>query len=333
MVQALPSCIQLIAIWLVPESPRYLIAKGKNEKALNILGKAHAQGNIEDELVQIEYREIRETLQLEKEFEQNGWIQLFSTKGNRHRLVILISLGFFSQWSGNGLVSYYMTDVLKGAGITNQKLQLEINGILNIINFLTAVTMCFFIDKFGRRPLFLFATAGMCAAFCVWTICAAQYVKTKVSSAANAEIAFIFIYYVFYNCAWSGLLVGYAVEILPYKLRAKGLTLMFLAVDLALFFNSYVNPVALGALGWKYYIVYDVWLFIELVVVYFFYIETRNTPLEEIVKFFDGEQALLGGDLATEKARAILLEEAGDHKIATVQHTEIGTPTSEEKKI
>lgn len=106
---------------------------------------------------------------------------------------------------------------------------------------------------------------------------------------------------------------------------------MFLAVDLALFFNSYVNPVALSALGWKYYIVYDVWLFIELCVVYFFYIETRNTPLEEIVKFFDGEQALLGGDLATEKARAILIEEAGDHKVAAVQHTEIGTPTSEEK--
>lgn len=107
---------------------------------------------------------------------------------------------------------------------------------------------------------------------------------------------------------------------------------MFLAVDLALFFNSYVNPVALGALGWKYYIVYDVWLFIELLVVYFFYIETRNTPLEEIVKFFDGEQALLGGDLATEKARAILVEEGvGDHKDATVHHTEIGTPTSEEK--
>lgn len=81
--------------------------------------------------------------------------------------------------------------------------------------------MCFVIDKFGRRPLFIFATGGMLAAFCFWTICAAQFVQTKVTAAANAEIAFIFIYYVFYNSAWSGLLVGYAVEILPYKLRAK----------------------------------------------------------------------------------------------------------------
>lgn len=108
---------------------------------------------------------------------------------------------------------------------------------------------------------------------------------------------------------------------------------MFLAVDLALFFNSYVNPVALTALNWKYYIVYDVWLFVELCVVFFFYIETRNTPLEEIVKFFDGEQALLGGDLATEKARAILIEEAGDHKTAISHHQEISSPSSQEAKI
>jgi MFS family permease len=114
-----------------------------------------------------------------------------------------------------------MSDVLGKAGVTNQKTQLEINGILMIINFVTAVTACFFIDQFGRRPLFLFSTAGMCGTFVVWTICAAEFVKTAVPAAGYAEIVFIFIYYVFYNCAWSGLLVGYAVEILPFRLRAK----------------------------------------------------------------------------------------------------------------
>ncbi len=89
---------------------------------------------------------------------------------------------------------------------------------------------------------------------------------------------------------------------------------MFLAVDLALFFNSYVNPVALAALDWKYYIVYDCWLAFELMIVYFFYIETMNTPLEEIVKYFDGSDALLGGDLATEKAKQILVEETGNDR-------------------
>jgi hypothetical protein len=71
---------------------------------------------------------------------------------------------------------------------------------------------------------------------------------------------------------------------------------MFLAIDLALFFNSYVNPIALLAIGWKYYIVYVCWLAFEFSVVWKFYIETRNTPLEEIVRHFDGEGAILGGD-------------------------------------
>ena len=130
----------------------------------------------------------------------------------------------------------------------------------------------------------------------------------------------IYIYYFWYNIAWSGMLVGYTVEILPYNIRAKGLTIMFLMVDAALFFNQYVNPIALDckifaslplfvsgsanmvlALHWKYYIFYCVWIAFELVIVYFFYVETRNTPLEEIAKHFDGDAALLGGGVATEK--------------------------------
>ena len=89
-------------------------------------------------------------------------------------------------------------------------------------------------------------------------------------------------------------------------LTNQGITILFLAIDVALFFNSYVNPIALKAMNWKYYIVYDVWLAVELVYVFFTYVETRNTPLEEIVRLFDGDGALLGGDLATEKSRQLV---------------------------
>ena len=109
---------------------------------------------------------------------------------------------------------------------------------------------------------------------------------------------------------------------------------MFLCVDAALFFNSYVNPIALDSINWKYYIVYDCWLAFELAIVLFFYIETRNTPLEEIVKYFDGDAALLGGDLATEKAKHYLVEEAHmhDEKSATaIAHEEIGSSPADIK--
>lgn len=297
------------------------MAKGKEEQALKILARAHAGGNEQDELVQVEFHEIQQTLKLEKEFEGNGWSELWRTKGNRHRLIILVSLGFFSQWSGNGLVSYYMTDVLTLAGVTDAQLQLEINGILTIINFAVAFFMCFWVDKLGRRPLFLTATAGMCASYIIWTAMAATVEKSSLrdtdgnvipgsgnTAAANCEIAFIFIYYCFYNMAWSGLLVGYAVEILPYNIRAKGMNCMWLAIDLALFFNQYVNPVALAGIQWKYYLVYCIWLGFETVVVWKYYIETRNTPLEEIAKHFDGDNAIIGGHAATEKGRQLAQE-------------------------
>jgi hypothetical protein len=55
-----------------------------------------------DELVQLEYEEIKETIKMEKEFDRQAWSTLWSTRGNRHRLIILITAGLFSQWSGNG---------------------------------------------------------------------------------------------------------------------------------------------------------------------------------------------------------------------------------------
>ena len=94
---------QLIYFQVCTRVPRWFISKGESEQALRVLANAHAQGNEQDEVVQLEFSEIRQTLKLEKEFEGNSWSELWRTPGNRHRLIILVSLGFFSQWSGNGL--------------------------------------------------------------------------------------------------------------------------------------------------------------------------------------------------------------------------------------
>jgi hypothetical protein len=224
LVQAFPSVLQMSFVWFVPESPRFLIAHGKVEQAHNVLAKVHANGDRESEIVMLELQEIKDTIKLEQEFESNGWMELIRTKGNRHRLIILLSLGLFSQWSGNGLVSYYLKEIFDSIGIKDSNTQLVINGCLQILNIIVATS-----------PLFLTATSGMLATFVVWTICSARYTLHGDKGAGNAVVAMIFLYYVFYNMAWSGLLVGYSAEILPYSIRAKGMTLMFLMVDIALF--------------------------------------------------------------------------------------------------
>jgi hypothetical protein len=118
-------------------------------------------------------------------------------------------------------ISYYIHIILNQIGITSSTTQLLINGILQIVNMIVATGMCFFVDRLGRRLLFLVSTSGMLAVFIVWTICSAEFQLHGSKASANAVVVMIFLYYVFYNMAWSGLLVGYGVEILPYNIRAK----------------------------------------------------------------------------------------------------------------
>jgi len=231
-------------------------------------------------------------------------------------MFICLCAGLFSQWSGNSLVSYYISLILDQVGITNQIDQLLINGCLQIWNMIVAGTMAFMVDRFGRRPLFLISTGGMLCSFIAWTICSERRESTDNAAAGRAVVAMIYLYYTCYNLAWSGLLVGYTVEILPFQIRAKGLAVMFFFVNCALFFNNYVNPIAIKNITWKYYIVYDCWLAIELAVVYFFFIETRYTPLEEIAKYFDGEDAKIGGDAATGHGKELLNALHEDGKLA-----------------
>ncbi|OOQ82960.1 hexose transporter protein [Penicillium brasilianum] len=314
LLQGIPSLCQLVFIWTVPESPRWLISKGRLEEAKKVLAYVHAQGDEDDELVNVEFDEIQQTIELEKEFEGNNWTEFWSTAGNRHRSIILISIGFFSQWSGNGIVSYFLPQVLKMIGITDSNTQLTINLILSAVNVVSATGICFFVDYFGRRKLFLTSSISMLACYVATTIALARFSVSDAAgvsnhNAANTVIVFMFLFYIAYNIGFSGMLVSYSSEILPYRLRAKGLTLMFFCVDLSLWFNQYVNPIALEKIGWKYYLVYCVFLVFEIFIVWKYYIETKEIPLEEIVKKFDGDRAILGGAAASEKVQQL----AGTH--------------------
>jgi sugar porter (SP) family MFS transporter len=259
--QALPSVIQLSFLWFIPESPRWLISKERNEEALQMLAKYHANGDLNNATVQFEYAEIKETLRLEFQFKKSStYLDFLKTKGNRYRLLLLVSLGLFSQWSGNGLVSYYATDVYNSIGITDADTQLGINGGLTMLSLVVSVSCALLIDRVGRRPLFITATACMMVTFVVWTICSARQQSTGSKAAGRAVIAMIWIFSVSYALAWSGLLVAYTVEILPYKIRAKGLMVMNFWIQVALTINQYVNPLGFQHLvpAWKLYTIYTV---------------------------------------------------------------------------
>jgi MFS family permease len=149
-----------------------------------------------------------------------------------------------------------LAQVLNTIGITESITQAYINGGLTIWCWLVSLCAAFFVDRVGRRVLFLTAGVGMLVAFTIWTACSAVYQKTESSATGTAVVAMIFIYYTFAGVAWPGLTVSYTVEILPYGIRAKGLTLCFAFTSLSGIFNQWVNPLGLQALAWKFYLVY-----------------------------------------------------------------------------
>ncbi|KAI0139968.1 hexose transporter protein [Hypoxylon sp. NC0597] len=301
MIQGAAAVIQISLIWLVPESPRYLINKDRHEEALEILKHYHGEGVMTD-FVAAEYLEIKETLALEKEYSNRGWAELFRTPGNRKRALICYIQGFFSQWCGNGLISYYLVPVLETIGITRNSEQAGLNGGLQIWNYIVALWAAFNIDRIGRRPMALGSTGAMIIIFTLWTVFSARYADTQDPGMAKGVLVMIFLFYTAFNCGWQGLVIAYPVEILPYEIRAKGLQLTFFGVSTNVV-NQYVNPVGIQNIGWKFYIFYCVWLCVEFVVVYFLWVETKGVPLEEIAKLFDKEDANVGGGAATDHAK------------------------------
>ena len=295
ILQAVPAAIQLTFIFWVPESPRWHMAHERYDEALVTLAKFHANGDTNNATVQFEYQEIKETLRLEFEFKTNtSYIDFFKTKGNRYRLMILISLGIISQYSGNALFSNYMNLIYESMGIKDQNKKIPLNGGQTLLALIVSVSCAFLVDRVGRRPLFLVSTSGMVAMFLAWTITASQFEKTQdVKTTGYPQVVWVWLFGVFYSLAWSGLLVAYALEILPYKLRAKGLMIMNLTVQSALVLGNYTNPIAWEELPhqWNLSLIYTIWIFVELIFVYFFYIETRGPTLEELAKIFDGDSA------------------------------------------
>jgi MFS family permease len=197
----------------------------------------------------------------------------------------------FAQWNGVGIISYYLVSVLKTVGIASPTQQTLINGFLQLWNLIAAVTAAGLVDKLGRRFLFITSSVGMLVCYIIMTGLAGRYAQTHHASVGIAVVPMLFLYYGFYDIAFTPLVAAYPVEIWPYELRSRGVVVTHALTYAALFFNLFINPIALAAIAWKYYIVYVVILIIICLTVFFSYPETRGHTLEEIAVVFDGPSA------------------------------------------
>ncbi|KAM0335753.1 hypothetical protein ACHAQA_000803 [Verticillium albo-atrum] len=286
LFQAAPAVLQVAFVFFLDESPRWLYYKDRGEEAYRIIVKNHGNGDFEDPLARAEYWEMGEALEAERAVKNQGLKMFVSTPANRKRLAILITLAVFGQWSGTGLVSYYLTKILTEIGIKGQHEQTMLNGTISTVNYATALFAAALSTRIGRRPMFIGGGIAMWLTFTALTASIAVYNETASPAASRSALGFIFIYYAAYNICLNPLLYLYPTEILPYRMRATGISILVFTNKAALFFNQFVNPIGMDALGWKYYLVYVVWLVVEIVVFWFLYPETRGYTLERIQEAF-----------------------------------------------
>ncbi|KAM0433421.1 hypothetical protein ACHAPT_004299 [Fusarium lateritium] len=291
LFQILPSLLTIIFIWFIPESPRWLVAHDRHEEALQILIKYHAEGDETSAFVAAEFYQIRETLRKEKEAAKQPWKELLTGKANRHRVFVAICVGFFTQWSGNGLISYYLAKILALVGITSRATQNQINLGLSCWNLVTAVCSSIAASFLLRRRQLMAGYVSMTVLFACYTAGSAVYAEDDENqAAAKAVIVLIFLYSAGYNLMqpFQYLYIG---EIFPFIQRSKGIAVMQMSTRIASAFNLLVNPIGMADLAWKFFLVYCVWLVIETVVVYFFFPETQGPTLEEMALVLEGDNA------------------------------------------
>ncbi|KAF8652265.1 hypothetical protein AX16_004481 [Volvariella volvacea WC 439] len=290
VLQITPSSLQLVFLFFLPESPRWLISKGRGEEAYKILATYHAEGDMDSEFVKAEYVQIEKTLEIEKETTNVGWRELIATSGMRKRLLIGSFLGLVTQWSGNGLTSYFLAPILENIGVHDNRTKNIINLGNTCWGFFNATILALTVSRFKRRTMYLACTISLLLVFTAWTIASAQYAMTQSQASSRAVIAFIFLYSPCYNMAYNALTYTFLVEIFPFHVRAKGITVFQWFSRMAGFFNQFVNPIGIKNAGWKYYISYCVFLAFEVVFVYFLFPETANRTLEELAFLYEGEQ-------------------------------------------
>jgi sugar porter (SP) family MFS transporter len=274
ILQCFTCLLVLASLWFMPESPRYLMSKDQEDRAIGILAKYHGNGSPDARLVALEVEEIRENLRLDREFASNiyDWRPLFSTHNTRWRTLQACMMGLFGQFSGNGL-GYYNPAIFNMLGIKSAAQQLGYNIVGSVVSCFGALVAVSLTDKMNRRPVLIWGTllaACMLALNGGLQTALSGYVNPVTGalnnqSLAQAALAFYFLFNVVYSFTYTPLQGVLPAEALDTRLRAKGLAMYGLVVNIFGFINLYAGPIALGNIGYNYIWIFVGWDVIEAI--------------------------------------------------------------------
>ena len=265
----LPALLFLLGLFLVPESPRWLIQKGRTQDGKLILHKINEAADAEKDFINIQGN-IHEQKVSYKELLAPQW---------RRALVIGLLLPLFSQFSGINAIIYYGPSILSNAGISlsNSLLSQVIFGAANMLFTLIAIWK---VDSAGRRPLYLAGTAGAGISLFLTGLCFATGATTSVWL-----LVCVLAFLACFAFSIGPLKFVVAAEIFPNKIRGRAMALSIMVMWIADTIVGQLTPVLLKGIGTAA----TFWVFAVFCVIAFFTVyrllpETKGKTLEEIEK-------------------------------------------------
>lgn len=140
-LQLLCPGIACLGSWWLPESPRWQVAQGEHHAARAFIIKHHANGDASHPIVEIEMQEIEQSLADSRG--RSVWAyfdlrSLFKSRARLYRIMLVVAMAWFGQFSGNNVVSYYLPMMVENVGITSTNMVLLLNAIYAVTGWIAA---------------------------------------------------------------------------------------------------------------------------------------------------------------------------------------------------
>ena len=224
-METLPAIMFFIIIFFIPESPRWLILKGREEKATNILERIYTSSK--EALFQL--TETKSVLSSESKSE---W-KLLLQPGIRKAVIIGVCIAVLGQFMGVNAVLYYGPSIFENAGLSGGD-SLFYQVLVGLVNTLTTVLALVIIDKVGRKKLVYYGVSGMVISL---VLIATYFIYGESWGISSIFLLIFFLFYVF-CCAVSICAVVFVLLSEMYPTRVRGLAMSI--AGFALWIGTYL---------------------------------------------------------------------------------------------
>jgi hypothetical protein len=250
--------------------------KDRHEDAREALRKLHGNG-LNDDYLELEYREIRDTIVAEKTVAVASWSGLLQKPAWRRRLILGCGIQAFGQLSGINVINYYGVRIYALLGI-DTRTSLMIIGISGSLSIVYCALGLFFLERLGRVKPMVFSALGCGFTLLVSAVLSQYYVegadtKSTNQNALRAIVAMNLVFSFFFT--FTGIISWvYPAEIFPVEIRARGNSLSTLMNWCLGLLIGQISPLALAAQGFKYFYAFFVFNLVAALCYIFFFPES-----------------------------------------------------------